>query len=61
MRQKKSKADYIENLCPTCRGSGSLPQTPEQFREAFQRGFVSAPKCSTCGGSGRMPLTPSNS
>ena len=43
MRHRDSKADWIENNCPTCGGTGSLPQTVEEAREAIKRGIVSAP------------------
>ena len=56
MKQKESKADWIDNNCPTCGGTGSLPQTVEEAREAIKRGIVSAPRCPRCHGTGRLPV-----
>lgn len=50
----ESKADWIEDICPTCTGKGRLAQTPEEFEAARKKGILTAPLCPSCGGIGRV-------
>lgn len=60
--EKASKADFIEDKCPRCRGNGADPDQsrvprheaddPISGEPSFQ---VSADPCRQCGGTGRIP------
>jgi DnaJ-class molecular chaperone len=51
MPAHETKADYITDACPTCRGTGAIPtMAPVRPGEPL---IVSAPNCPTCGGTGR--------
>lgn len=60
--EKETKADWIEDKCPRCLGTGADPDQPRQPRPlpddpiSGERRFeVSAVPCSECRGTGRMP------
>jgi DnaJ-class molecular chaperone len=55
---KEVKADFTEDACPACKGTGRLSETAEETREAVKRGIVSGLKnCPSCNGTGRLPKT----
>jgi DnaJ-class molecular chaperone len=53
-RLPETKADWAHDKCPTCNGTGALPQTAEEAKASIKRGVVSAPRCPSCGGTGRI-------
>jgi hypothetical protein len=56
MRRAETKADWIDDICPRCRGTGADPDQsgiPRKLPDGTIQ--VSADCCRQCGGTGRMP------